>query len=77
MSFLQIQTILSFKKQDDSFSEHPMLGSHRVTVSVLEALSKIQLYFNIDPDLIQAVKRWVQLRQEDDGRFTPLDGDVK
>uniref|UniRef100_A0AAR5P944 Alpha-2-macroglobulin domain-containing protein n=2 Tax=Dendroctonus ponderosae TaxID=77166 RepID=A0AAR5P944_DENPD len=72
-----IQTILSFKKQDDSFSEHPMLGSHRVTVSVLEALSKIQLYFNIDPDLIQAVKRWVQLRQEDDGRFTPLDGDVK
>ncbi|CAG9764576.1 unnamed protein product [Ceutorhynchus assimilis] len=73
----KIQSILSFKKEDDSFSEHPMLGSHRATVSILEALSKVQLYFNVDPDLIQAIKRWVQLRQEDDGRFMPLDADVK
>ncbi|XP_050305510.1 C3 and PZP-like alpha-2-macroglobulin domain-containing protein 8 [Anthonomus grandis grandis] len=73
----KIQSILSFKKEDDSFSEHPMLGSHKATVSILEALSKVQLYFNVDPDLIQAIKRWVQLRQEDDGRFVPLDADVK
>ncbi|KAF7264775.1 hypothetical protein GWI33_022400, partial [Rhynchophorus ferrugineus] len=72
----KIQSILSFKKEDYSFSEHPMFGSHRATVSILEALSKVQLYFSIDPDLIQAIKRWVQLRQEDDGRFTPLDADV-
>ncbi|XP_066247468.1 C3 and PZP-like alpha-2-macroglobulin domain-containing protein 8 isoform X2 [Euwallacea similis] len=73
----KIQSILSFKKEDDSFSEHPMLGSHKATVAILEALWKVQLYFNVDPDLIQAVKRWVQLRQEDDGRFTPLDADVQ
>ncbi|XP_030749609.1 C3 and PZP-like alpha-2-macroglobulin domain-containing protein 8 [Sitophilus oryzae] len=73
----KIQSILSFKKEDDSFSEHPMFGSHKATVSILEVLSKVQLYFSIDPDLIQAVKRWIQLRQEDDGRFTPLDADIK
>lgn len=54
-----------------------MLGSHRSTVSILEALTKVQTYFSVDPDLIQAIKRWVQLRQEDDGRFTPLDADFK
>lgn len=54
-----------------------MLGSHTATVTILEALTQIQTYFNIDPDLIQAIKRWVQLRQEDDGRFTPLAADIK
>ncbi|KAJ8919223.1 hypothetical protein NQ315_012211 [Exocentrus adspersus] len=72
-----IQSILSYRKVDNSFSEHQMLGSHRVTVSILEALTKVQTYFSVDPDLIQAIKRWVQLRQEDDGRFTPLDADLK
>jgi hypothetical protein len=62
---------------DNSFSEHQMLGSHTATVAILEALTKVQTYFNIDPDLIQAIKRWVQLRQEDDGRFTPLPADIK
>lgn len=54
-----------------------MLASHRATVSILEALTKVQSYFSVDPELIQSVKRWVQLRQEDDGRFTPLDADIK
>lgn len=54
-----------------------MFGSHAATVLILEALTKVQSYFSIDPDLIQAIKRWVQLRQEDDGRFTPLPADVK
>ncbi|XP_044258121.1 C3 and PZP-like alpha-2-macroglobulin domain-containing protein 8 [Tribolium madens] len=72
-----IQDILSYRKVDNSFSEHQMLGSHTATVSILEALTKVQSYLNIDPDLIQAIKRWVQLRQEDDGRFSPLPADVK
>lgn len=74
---MKVQTILSFRKVDNSFSEHQMLGSHRATVYTLEALTKVQTYFAVDPDLIQAIKRWVQLRQEDDGRFTPLPADVK
>lgn len=53
-----------------------MLGSHRATVAILEILTKVQTYFNIDPDLIQGIKRWVQLRQEDDGSFLPLPADV-
>ncbi|RZC42492.1 C3 and PZP-like alpha-2-macroglobulin domain-containing protein 8, partial [Asbolus verrucosus] len=72
-----IQTILSYRKVDNSFSEHQMLGSHSATVSILEALTRVQTYFSVDPELIQAIKRWVQLRQEDDGRFTPLPADVK
>ncbi|KAK9879289.1 hypothetical protein WA026_004140 [Henosepilachna vigintioctopunctata] len=72
-----VQTILSYKKLDNSFSEHQMLGSHKITLSILEALTKIQIYFGVDPDLIQSVKRWVQLRQEDDGRFSPLPADIK
>ncbi|KAL3279235.1 hypothetical protein HHI36_016748 [Cryptolaemus montrouzieri] len=72
-----IQTILSYKKLDNSFSEHHMLSSHKVTLSILEALTKVQTYFGIDPDLIQSVKRWIQLRQEDDGRFSPLPADMK
>lgn len=62
---------------DNSFSEHQMLGSHKSTIMVLEALTKTQSYFNVDPELIQNIKRWVQLRQEDDGSFTPLPADVK
>lgn len=54
-----------------------MLGSHRNTIAVLEALTKTQSYFNVDPELIENIKRWVQLRQEDDGSFTPLPGDRK
>lgn len=54
-----------------------MLGSHKATIDILEALTKVQSYFSVDPELIQAIKRWVQLRQEDDGSFTPLPADVK
>lgn len=73
----QIQTILSYRKPDNSFSEHQMLGSHKATVVILEILMKVQHYFDIDPDLIQEIKKWVQLRQEDDGSFLPLPADVK
>lgn len=52
-----------------------MFGSHKATVTVMTVLCRIQAYANIDPDLIQSIKRWVQLRQEDDGRFTPLQAD--
>lgn len=62
---------------DNSFSEHQMLASHTATVRILEVLTEIQNFFNIDPDLIQGIKRWIQLRQEDDGRFSPLPGDLK
>lgn len=62
---------------DNSFSEHQMLSSHRTTVEILEALMKVQSYFSVDPELIQSIKRWVQLRQEDDGSFTPLPADIK
>ncbi|XP_017772788.1 PREDICTED: C3 and PZP-like alpha-2-macroglobulin domain-containing protein 8, partial [Nicrophorus vespilloides] len=72
----QIQNLLSFRKLDNSFSEHQLLDSHEATVKVLEALTKIQAHFSIDPELIQSIKRWVQLRQEDDGSFSPLHADV-
>lgn len=62
---------------DNSFSEHQMLSSHKTTVDILDALIKVQSYFNMDPELIQSIKRWVQLRQEDDGSFTPLSADIK
>lgn len=52
-----------------------MFGSHKATVTVLTVLGEIQAYANIDPDVIESIKRWVQLRQEDDGRFTPLQAD--
>lgn len=68
---------MSYKKEDNSFSEHQMLGSHKVTLSILEAITKLQAHIGVDPDLIEAVKRWVQLRQEDDGRFSPLPADIK
>lgn len=54
-----------------------MVGSHKSTVAILKALMETQTYFSIDPDLIQGATRWVQLRQEDDGSFTPLPADVK
>lgn len=75
--FLQIQTVLSFRNADNSFSEHHMLSSHTATIYVLEALAKTQAFFSIDPYLVQEIKRWVQLRQEDDGSFTPLPADMK
>ena len=53
-----------------------MLGSHTATVSILEILAKIQPHFGVDPELLRGVKRWVQLRQEDDGGFLPLPADV-
>lgn len=62
---------------DNSFSEHQMLSSHKTTVDILDALIKVQSHFNIDPELIQSIKKWVQLRQEDDGSFTPLSADIK
>lgn len=54
-----------------------MLSSHTATVQILEALTKTQSFFSVDPDLVQEVKRWIQLRQEDDGSFTPLPADVR
>lgn len=54
-----------------------MLPSHSATISVLEVLAKTQAFFSIDPDLMQEIKRWIQLRQEDDGSFTPLPADIK
>lgn len=54
-----------------------MLSSHSATIYVLEVLVRTQGFFNIDPYLIQEIKRWVQLRQEDNGSFTPLPADVK
>lgn len=54
-----------------------MLSSHTATISVLEALTKTQSFFSIDPELLQEIKRWIQLRQEDDGSFTPLPADMK
>ncbi|KAF5294661.1 hypothetical protein FQA39_LY02793 [Lamprigera yunnana] len=72
-----IQTILSYRKPDNSFSEHQMVGSHKSTLAILKALMETQAYFTIDPDLIQGATRWIQLRQEDDGSFTPLPADLK
>ncbi|KAF5292759.1 hypothetical protein FQR65_LT11167 [Abscondita terminalis] len=72
-----IQTILSYRKPDNSFSEHQMVGSHKSTLAILKALMETQAFFTIDPDLIQGATRWIQLRQEDDGSFTPLPADVK
>lgn len=54
-----------------------MLSSHSITLSILEVLNKVQSYFNVDPELIQSVKRWIQLRQEYDGSFTPLPADIR
>ncbi|XP_063546821.1 C3 and PZP-like alpha-2-macroglobulin domain-containing protein 8 [Cydia strobilella] len=71
----QVQILLSFRKNDNSFSEHPGMSSHLSTIKILEILTKIQSYYPIDPDLLQSIKRWIQNRQNPDGSFTPLAAD--
>ncbi|VVC91487.1 unnamed protein product [Leptidea sinapis] len=71
----QVQILLSFRKSDNSFSDHPAVNSHLSTIKILEILSKIQSYYPIDPDLLQSVKTWIQKRQNPDGSFTPLEAD--
>ncbi|XP_053606043.1 C3 and PZP-like alpha-2-macroglobulin domain-containing protein 8 [Plodia interpunctella] len=71
----QVQVLLSFRKSDNSFSDHPAMSSHLSTIKILEILTKIQAYYPIDPDLLQKIKKWIQLRQNSDGSFTPLAAD--
>ncbi|KAJ2947572.1 hypothetical protein O0L34_g17365 [Tuta absoluta] len=71
----QVQILLSFRKSDNSFSEHPGMTSHLSTIKILEILSKIQSYYPVDPDLLLSIKRWIQKRQNSDGSFTPLAAD--
>ncbi|KAI5637749.1 a-macroglobulin complement component domain-containing protein [Phthorimaea operculella] len=71
----QVQILLSFRKSDNSFSEHPGMSSHLSTIKILEILSKIQSYYPVDPELLLAIKRWIQKRQNPDGSFTPLAAD--
>lgn len=53
------------------------MSSHLATIHVLEVLTKIQSYFSVDPELLESMKHWIQMRQEEDGSFTPLSADVK
>ncbi|XP_047517384.1 C3 and PZP-like alpha-2-macroglobulin domain-containing protein 8 [Pieris napi] len=71
----QVQILLSFRKSDNSFSDHPSVSSHVSTVKILEILNKIQSYYPIDPNLLLSIKTWVQKRQRPDGSFTPLAAD--
>ncbi|RVE54583.1 hypothetical protein evm_000704 [Chilo suppressalis] len=71
----QVQVLLSFRKSDNSFSDHPAMSSHLSTIRILEILSKIQSYYPVDPDLLQNIKKWIQARQGSDGSFTPLPAD--
>ncbi|XP_052754481.1 C3 and PZP-like alpha-2-macroglobulin domain-containing protein 8 isoform X2 [Galleria mellonella] len=71
----QVQVLLSFRKTDNSFSDHPAMSSHLSTIKILEILTKIQSYYPVDPDLLQNIKKWIQSRQNDDGSFTPLAAD--
>lgn len=71
----QVQILLSFRKNDNSFSDHPAVSSHLSTIKILEILNKIQSYYPIDPHLLQAIKHWIQSRQNSDGSFTPLPAD--
>ncbi|XP_060802317.1 C3 and PZP-like alpha-2-macroglobulin domain-containing protein 8 [Amyelois transitella] len=71
----QVQVLLSFRKSDNSFSDHPAMSSHLSTIKILEILTKIQSYYPVDPELLQNIKKWIQLRQNDDGSFTPLAAD--
>ncbi|CAB3235980.1 unnamed protein product [Arctia plantaginis] len=71
----QVQVLLSFRKSDNSFSDHPGMSSHLSTIKILEILTKIQSYYPVDPDLLQAIKKWIQKRQNSDGSFTPLAAD--
>lgn len=73
--FQQVQVLLSFRKSDNSFSDHPGMSSHLSTIKVLEILTKIQSYYPVDPDLLLAIKKWIQKRQNSDGSFTPLAAD--
>ncbi|XP_026333494.1 C3 and PZP-like alpha-2-macroglobulin domain-containing protein 8 [Hyposmocoma kahamanoa] len=71
----QVQILLSFRKFDNSFSDHPGMSSHLSTIKILEILTKIQSYYPIDPELLLSIKKWIQNRQNDDGSFTPLAAD--
>ncbi|XP_041968846.1 C3 and PZP-like alpha-2-macroglobulin domain-containing protein 8 isoform X2 [Aricia agestis] len=71
----QVQILLSFRKPDNSFSDHPAVTSHLSTIKMLEILNKIQSYYPIDPILLQSIKTWIQKRQNQDGSFTPLAAD--
>ncbi|XP_052739692.1 C3 and PZP-like alpha-2-macroglobulin domain-containing protein 8 [Bicyclus anynana] len=71
----QVQILLSFRKSDNSFSDHPAVSSHLSTIKILEILSKIQSYYPVDPNLLQSIKHWIQSRQNPDGSFTPLPAD--
>ncbi|CAH2085318.1 unnamed protein product [Euphydryas editha] len=71
----QVQILLSFRKSDNSFSDHPAISSHLSTIKILEILNKIQSYYPIDPNLLQSIKNWIQKRQNPDGSFTPLAAD--
>lgn len=72
---LQVQVLLSFRKTDNSFSDHPAMSSHLSTIKILEILTKIQSYYPIDPELLLSIKKWIQSRQNPDGSFTPLSAD--
>ncbi|XP_066993511.2 C3 and PZP-like alpha-2-macroglobulin domain-containing protein 8 [Anabrus simplex] len=72
---MQIQALLAFRKADNSFGDHYLIGSHRNTVIILELLSKMQAYVSVDPELLSGMKRWLQLRQEKDGHYTILPTD--
>lgn len=67
--------LLSFRKSDNSFSDHPGMSSHLSTIKILEILSKIQSYYPVDPELLQNIRKWIQTRQNSDGSFTPLAAD--
>ncbi|XP_072949978.1 C3 and PZP-like alpha-2-macroglobulin domain-containing protein 8 [Epargyreus clarus] len=71
----QVQILLSFRKNDNSFSDHPAMSSHLSTIKILEILSKIQSYYPVDPNLLQSIKKWIQKKQNPDGSFTPLPAD--
>ncbi|KAI8420732.1 hypothetical protein MSG28_007955 [Choristoneura fumiferana] len=71
----QVQVLLSFRKSDNSFSDHPAMSSHLATIRTLEILTKIQSYYPVDPELLQSIKKWIQNRQNPDGSFTPLAAD--
>ncbi|GBP71515.1 C3 and PZP-like alpha-2-macroglobulin domain-containing protein 8 [Eumeta japonica] len=71
----QVQILLSFRKNDNSFSDHPAVESHVSTIQILEILSKIQSFYPIDPELFQSIKKWVHSRQKSDGSFYPQPAD--
>ncbi|XP_028043636.1 C3 and PZP-like alpha-2-macroglobulin domain-containing protein 8 [Bombyx mandarina] len=71
----QVQVLLSFRKSDNSFSDHPAMSSHLSTIKILEILTKIQSYYPVDPELLQNIKKWIQNRQNPDGSFTPMVAD--